>query len=125
MALRDQIRERVQPFLAPGEQIQAVIPAQTANPYLILISFWLIYLRNPYRVVVATDRRILVFRSGRSGVKNVKEILAEHPRSTLIGPGKGFWYKTDALGERLYIHKRFHSDLAASDAGASAVLPTS
>ena len=35
--------------------------------------------------------------------------------STKIGPASGLWYRTEALGERLYIHKRFHKDIAAAD----------
>ena len=35
MALRDKLVERVQPFLEPGEQVQAVFLAQTGpNPFL-------------------------------------------------------------------------------------------
>ncbi len=113
----------MQPLLAPGEQIQAVIPAQTANPYLIVVSYWIIIMRDSYRVVVATDRRVLVFRSARSGVKNVTGLVSEHPRQTLVGPAKGAWYRTENLGERLYIHKRFHKDIAAADASAPNVVP--
>jgi hypothetical protein len=44
-----------------------------------------------------------------------KEIVRELPRSVKIGPASGLWYKCDTLGERLYIHKRFHKDVAAAD----------
>jgi hypothetical protein len=75
-----------------------------------------IIFKNAYRVVVVTDRRILVCRSGRLGVTKVNEVIDELPRHTQIGPASGLWYKCETLGERLYIHKRFHKDIAQVDA---------
>jgi hypothetical protein len=46
--------------------------------------------------------------------------LAELPHQTLIGPAHGLWYRTNALGQRLYINYRFQKDVAAADDGASA-----
>ena len=34
----------------------------------------------------------------------------------MIGPARGLWYKSERLGERLYVHKRFHKDIAQADA---------
>jgi hypothetical protein len=48
----------------------------------------------------------------------VKDVLHELPRSTRIGPASGLWYKTEALGERLYVAKRFHKDIEEADAKA-------
>jgi hypothetical protein len=81
-----------------------------------LISWWIIVIRNSFRVVVVTDGRILVFRSGRFRMTPVKELRHELPRNTRIGPAKGLWFRCESLGERLYIHKRFHKDVAAADA---------
>jgi hypothetical protein len=116
MALRDTLRANAEPLLAPGEQVQAVFCAQTANQWFALVSFWIILLTNAYRVVVVTDRRILSCRSGRFRMTPVKEVVHELPRDTLIGPAHGIWYRTEALGERLYVNKRFHKDIAAADA---------
>lgn len=66
-----------------------------------------------------TDRRILVCHSGRLRTTPVKDVVHELPRNTKIGPASGLWYKT-ALGERLYIHKRFHKDVAAAAAAIAA-----
>ena len=116
MALRDKIAKNAEHVLQPGEVIQAVIPAQTISAYLAaFISYWLIILKNAYRVVVVTDRRILVCQSGRWTISAVREVLAELPRQTAIGPAHGLWYKTNALGEQLYINKRFHKDVAQAD----------
>jgi hypothetical protein len=115
MGIRETIRANAQPLLEPGEVVEAVIPAQTTSQYLALISYWIILFRNAYRVIVVTDRRILVCRSGRFRTTPVRDVLRELPRDTKIGPATGLWYRTDALGERLYIAKRFHRDVAEAD----------
>src|SRR5438128_70490 len=102
MAIRDKMRANAAPFLQPGETIQAVFGAQTTSQYFALISYWIIIFSNAYRVVVVTDRRILVCKSGRVTVTPIKEVLREVPRNTKIGPASGLWYRTEALGERLY-----------------------
>jgi len=118
MAIREKLRANVQPFLGPGEIVQAVFSAQTTSQYFALISFWIIILRNSYRVVVATDRRILLLQSGRFSMTPAKSILAEFPRATRIGPAHGLWYKCESLGVPLYIAKRFHKDVEAADLAA-------
>ena len=120
-ALRDKIRANAAPLLQPGEEIQAVIPAQTISQYFVLISYWIILASNAMRVIVVTDRRILLCRSGRVRITPVGEVLAELPRQTLIGPAHGLWYRTNALGQRLYINRRFHKDIADADAAAGAL----
>ena len=120
MAIRDKMRANAEPFLQPGETVQAVFGAQTTSQWFALISYWIIIIRNSYRVIVVTDRRILVGRSGRFTTTPIKEVLAEVPRSTRIGPPSGLWYKTNALGETLYIAKRFHKDVEAADQAVAA-----
>jgi hypothetical protein len=116
VAIRDKIAKNATPLLQPGEVIQAVIPGQTISQYFALISYWIIFFKNAYRVIVVTDRRVLLCSSGRVTMTPVKEVLRELPRATRIGPASGLWYKTEALGERLYISKRFHKDIAVADA---------
>jgi hypothetical protein len=120
MAIRDKLRRNAAPFLQPGETVQAVFAAQTTSQYLALISFLILIIANSYRVVVVTDRRILVCRSGRFRMTPVNEVLRELPRDTRVGPASGLWWRSDHLGERLYIHKRFHKDVDAADAIRSA-----
>jgi len=69
---------------------------------------------------VVTDRRILVCKSGRLRMTPVNAVLHEVARSTRIGPPSGLWYKTEALGERLYVAKRFHKDIEEADAALGA-----
>ncbi len=116
MAIRDKMRANAAPFLQPGETIQAVFAAQTMSQWFALLSIWIIVFTNAYRVVVVTDRRIMVCRSGRFRVRMVNEVLFQFPRNTRIGPAHGLWYRCDTLGEQLHIHKRFHKDVVAADA---------
>jgi hypothetical protein len=44
--------------------------------------------------------------------------VRELPRATRIGPASGLWWKCESLGEKLYVHKRFHKDVEAADAAA-------
>lgn len=119
MAIRDTLRSNAAHVLQPGEVVQAIFPGQTTSQWFALISYWIIIFKNSYRVVVVTDRRILVCRSGRFRITPVKEVIREFPRHTKIGPASGLWYKCETLGERLYINKRFHKDVAAADSSAS------
>lgn len=120
MAIRDTLRANAAKHVQPGETIQSVFSAQTTSAYMSLISYWIIILTNAYRVVIVTDRRILVCKSGRFRVTPVGDVVREVPRSTKIGPAHGLWYKTEALGEKLYVAKRFHKDVEAADAAAPA-----
>lgn len=118
MAIRDKLSSNAQRILRPGEQIQAVIPAQTTSQYFALLSFWIIILSRAYRVIVVTDQRIVVCFSGRFRITPVMDIERELPRSTKIGPASGLWYRCESLGEKLYINRRFHRDINAADSSA-------
>jgi hypothetical protein len=115
MAIRDKMSANAAPYLQPGETVQTVFGAQTHSQYLFMISGFVLLLVNSYRVVVVTDRRLLVCRSGRLSATAVNEVLRELPRSTRIGPPSGLWWKCESLGERLYVHKRFHKDIKVAD----------
>jgi hypothetical protein len=113
MAIRDTMRSTSAQFLQEGETVQAIFGGQTTSPWLVVLP---LFFQKPYRVVVVTDRRILVCRSGTLNSGGVKAMLRELPRETRIGPATGLWWACDTLGERLYIHKRYHQDVAAADA---------
>ena len=116
MALRDKLRTNAAPLLQPGETIQAVFCAQTVSQYFALISFWIIILSDAYRVVVVTDRRIMVCKSGRFTISPVKGIETEVPRSTRLGEPSGLWWPCTTLGRKLYVNRRFHNDVRQADA---------
>lgn len=115
MAIRDKITASLQPHLEPGETVQAVFPAQTMSPYWAILTYLVLFF-NKYRVVAATDRRILVCDTARLTTAKVKGVRAAHPRSTRIGPPSGLWWKCESLGEKMYVHKRFHKDVEQADA---------
>jgi hypothetical protein len=115
--IRDKLKANAEPLLQPGEELQAVFRAQTVYPYLGPISALLILVGSAvYRVVVVTDRRILMCRGDRVTMAPIHEVLAEVPRQTMMGPAHGLWYRTDSLGDRLYINRSFHAEVAAADA---------
>jgi hypothetical protein len=116
MAIRDKLRASAASYVQPGEQIQAVFAAQTMSQWMALISFWIIIFSGAYRIVVVTDQRIMVFQAGRLKTTTIRSLLRELPRATQIGPPSGLWYRTDVIGEKLYIHKRFAKDVTAADA---------
>jgi hypothetical protein len=119
VAIRDKIKSNAAHLLRPGEVLQAVIPAQTISQYFALITYWIIIFANAYRVIVVTDQRILLCRSGRFSMTRVGEVQREFPRGTMIGPAHGLWYKSESLGEQLYVNRRFHKDVAQADALAA------
>jgi len=119
------------PYLEPGESVRRFARAQTFNPLwafsnvplLLLIepfhrSWWpfiigigiivLIILRLTVwkritgRIVVITDRRVLVWAT-HGFLGGQPEFLRELPRGTMIGPASGnCWNSFNTLGERLY-----------------------
>ena len=117
MAIRDKYRKNAEPHLEAGETIQVVFGAQTRSGWFSLLGV-LPVLLNTIVVVVVTDRRIFVAKASLFATTKVGEILASLPRQTLIGPASGLWYKTEALGRRLYIHRRFHGDVAQADSSS-------
>ena len=114
IAIRDKIIENSQQFLQQGEQVQAVIGGQTLSGYWSMLSS-LVFFWNNYRAVIATDRRIIVLHCGKMRMGKPRSHVRDIARTTQIGPASGLWYKTSALGEKMYIHKRFHKDIEAAD----------
>lgn len=119
MALRDKLRERAQPLLEPDEQIEEVFLAQTGpTPWLGLLTT-LIWFAVKRRIVVVTDRSIVVMSAGWWTGTNPKGVLARLARGTRLGPLSGLWGKTTLGAETVHVHKRFHGDVARADANAA------
>ena len=115
MALRDKLRERVQPHLEAGEQVQAVFMAQSGpSPYMGILTN-LVFFWSKYHVIAVTDRRIAVFKAGAFSPSKPKELQATLPRSTALGPVSGLWGTMDINGTKTYVHKRFHKDVEEAD----------
>ena len=127
MSLRDTLRQRVQPMLEPGEQIQEVFLAQTGpSPYWIFVTY-LFFFWTHYYAVAVTDREIAVFRSSVWRPARPRTWHKRVSRTTVLGaPLKGLWGTITLDGERFFVHKRFHADVARADAALapSAWAPT-
>jgi hypothetical protein len=118
MALRDKIDKNVQPFLEPGETVQAAFLATSGmSPWLLGISYFLFFLMK-YVVIVVTDRRILVLKASAMAPTKPKEVLGTFPRETQFGPVSGVYAKIHLGGTQYYVHRRFHGDVKAADAAA-------
>jgi hypothetical protein len=120
------IRQRMaiscQTILPAGEEITYAIYCQRRSPYFLGISF---RSRQP-RVVVITRAHVWLIRVGMTwaGVAYgivpfmtpPKGVLAQLPRETRIGPLRGWlWGRTPIGGERVWIPRKFFSDVEAAD----------
>ena len=121
MALRDDMRDSATQYLRPGEQIQAVIGAQTASQWLAALTGIFVFLGlNHYRILAVTPSRILVLDAGKASMKKARGVVMELPRSTQLGPGTGLWHQIPAGNEKLRVHRRFFKDIETADSIASA-----
>jgi hypothetical protein len=117
-SLREKLAERAGPYLQPGEQVQQVYLAQGGpSPYWSFLTY-LIYFAVKPRIIVVTNSRILVLPAGKMAPSKPKagSTAAVLPRQTPLGPVSGLWSATNLNGEKLWVHKRFHKDIAAADA---------
>jgi hypothetical protein len=64
------------------------------------------------RVVLGTDRSVVVLEYGRFGAVKPTRLLARLPEGTAIGPLAGTWARIELAGERLWVHKKWHGDAA-------------
>lgn len=117
--LQQRLRARVAPVLPPGTDVRHVILCQTGpSPWFFLVTY-LTFFWIHYRVVAVTDDAIYVLRASKLTARP-KEVITTLPRQTRLGPVSGLWGKTELMGERHWVHKRFHNEIAAIDAAAGA-----
>lgn len=119
MALRDKLAARMQPLLAPGEQVQQVFLVQSGpSPYWMFLTSFIVFATS-YHVVAVTDRSIVVGRSPWYFSTKPKRVVARFPRELSFGRVSGLWggplYLTPN-GKKSWVHKRFHKDVAGADA---------
>jgi len=114
MTIESDLRAAVSAHLAPGEQIEAVFPALRSAPWKL---FGVDGVHN--YAVVATDRRIAVFRTTKWKLSAVEGLLGELPRAHRFGPLSGALYARIRLGTvDAWVHRRFWAQLQAADAAA-------
>lgn len=120
MALRDTMRDSAAPYLRPGETVQAIFGAQTASNYALLGGWILFIVLNNYRIVAATNERILVLDAGKWSMARARGVVTELPRSTRLGPTAGaLWHRFEVGNETLRVHRRFFKDVESADAAAT------
>ena len=115
---RPDLVEAALPFLPAGSDIRQAFIGQTAPSFFYFVITYLtgFMSRNKYRCVVVTGDAITVLESTRwSGGARPQELVGRMPRHTRLGPVTGRWAEVDLLGERHWVHKRFHDQIAAAD----------
>ena len=115
MAIRDKMRRSAAQYLQPGEQLEAVIGAQTRSNYLILVIGVFILLVNNFRIIAVTSNRILVLNAGKWSTAKARGVVTEVPRFTRLGPGRGVWHRVQVGDEKLRVHRRFFKDIDVAD----------
>ncbi|WCB93318.1 hypothetical protein DSM104299_02031 [Baekduia alba] len=119
MPPRPDLAERSAPFLPPDSEIRQAFICQAApNFWFFLVTyltgltmFWI-----KYRCLVVTRDAIHVLDASKaSGGAKPKSLVATLPRQTQLGPVSGRWAELNLLGERHWVHKRFHQQIAAAD----------
>jgi len=110
------MRSSAAQYLQPGEQVQAVIGAQTASQWLAALTGIFVFLGfNHYRILAVTPTRIVVLDAGKASMSKARGVVMELPRSTRLGPGTGLWHQIPAGQETLRVHRRFFKDLETAD----------
>lgn len=116
MAVRDVMRASAAQFVEPGETIEQVFGAQTASPLTApLIGSLIALIINRYRIVVVTDRRILVLDAGKWTQRTARAVISELPRATRLGPTSGLWFKIDTPAGKIHVRRYFYRDVNAAD----------
>ena len=119
MTAGNKLAERSAPFLPPGSEIHQAFICQTApSPWFFLVTyltmltiFWV-----RYRCVAVTEDAIYVLEGSKlSGGAQPRSLVGTLPRQTRLGPVAGRWARIDLLGERHWVHKRFHEAVTAAD----------
>lgn len=65
------------------------------------------------RVLLLTDRGVVVLEYGRFGGVKPTRVLARLPLGTGIGSLSGLWARIELGGERLWVHKKWQGAAAA------------
>ncbi|WP_329248209.1 hypothetical protein OG223_15835 [Streptomyces sp. NBC_01478] len=63
------------------------------------------------RVVLSTDRGVVVLEYGQFGGVRPSKAIARLPQGTTIGTLSGTWARTELAGERLWVHKKWHGNV--------------
>jgi hypothetical protein len=111
MGMAEKIVQRAQSRVEPGEVVQGAFAGQPT-------------LRNRigeggYRVVVATDRRFLVFQSGTFSQTVLKDLIAESPRNQRLGEPSGLFHDVTVGEQAMKVNFRYFEQVRAIDLASS------
>ncbi|WP_084522476.1 hypothetical protein [Nocardia inohanensis] len=116
---RPDLVQRAAPFLPEAAEIRQAFIAQSAPNFTYFLITYLTGLTlflNKYRCVAITPTAIHILESTKlSGGSRPRHLLGTMPRTTRLGPPSGRWTQVTLLGERHWVHKRFHDQIAAAD----------
>ena len=119
MKPRQDLVDHSAPFLPEGSEIRQIFICQAAPSFAFflityltgLTMFWI-----KYRCVAITPDAIYVLESSKlSGGAKPQSLVGTLPRHTQLGPVSGRWAQVNLLGERHWVHKRFHDVIIAAD----------
>jgi hypothetical protein len=107
------------PFLPEGSEISQIFICQAAPSFAFFLITYLTGLTMfsiKYRCVAITPEAIYVLESSKlSGGAKPQSLVGTLPRHTQLGPVTGRWAQVNLLGERHWVHKRFHDVITAAD----------
>lgn len=116
---RADLVRRAAPLLPAGSEVRQAFIYQSAPHFGFFLVTYLTGLTmfwNRYRCVVVTPDAVHVLESSRSsGGGRPRRLLATLPRRTRLGPVSGRWAPLHLLGERGWVHQRFHDQITAAD----------
>jgi hypothetical protein len=118
---RKDLVERSMPFLPAGSVVrQAFIYQRAPHFFYFMFTYAFGITRwNTYGCVAITDEAIYVLESLKwSAGARPERLRGDLPRRTRLGPASGVWTELHLLGERCWVHQRFHDQIAAADRDA-------
>ena len=119
MKPRQDLMDHSAPFLPEGSEISQIFVCQAAPSFAFFLITYLTGLTMfsiKYRCVAITPEAIYVLESSKlSGGAKPQSLVGTLPRHTQLGPVPGRWAQVNLLGERHWVHKRFHDVITAAD----------
>ncbi|GAC1587969.1 MAG: hypothetical protein NVS3B21_03350 [Acidimicrobiales bacterium] len=115
--------EKIQPMLDPGETVRSAMMGQTGlHPRFRFVTRWATMLNKP-RIVAVTDKRIAVFKGGRTSFTRgtPKELLYSLDRTTKLEHGSGGWSKIALGNEKVWMSRKSYQYLDQANAEVGAV----
>ncbi|GAA4376974.1 hypothetical protein [Paeniglutamicibacter cryotolerans] len=105
MTMADKIIQRAQVHVEPGEVIQGGFAGQLT----------LLNRGGGYRIVIATNRRFMVFGSGTFSQTVIKRLIEESPRDQFLGEPSGLFYNITVGGKAMKVNFRYFDQVRAID----------